>query len=88
VAPSIEHGGQALQDTVAPKVAQLMSTAARRIAPDARRGPRWRKPISVAGLTAAAGAVAALVTRRRKQENLASAEDIGQDQAESHHTTA
>jgi hypothetical protein len=65
-APRVEHSGQVLQDTVAPKVSAMMSEAARRLDPaQPRRG--WRKPLGLlATLTAAGGAVAAFLRNRRK----------------------
>lgn len=68
-APRVEHSGQVLQDTVAPKVSAMMSEAARRLDPaQPRRG--WRKPVGlVATLTAAAGAVAAFLRNRNKPAN-------------------
>ena len=65
-APRVEHSGQVLQDTVAPKVSAMMSEAARRLAPAQPRQRGWRKPVGLATLTAAGGAVAAFIRNRKK----------------------
>ncbi len=66
-APRVEHSGQVLQDTVAPKVSAMMSEAARRLDPAQPRQRGWRKPVGlVATLTAAGGAVAAFLRNRSK----------------------
>jgi hypothetical protein len=66
-APRVEHSGQVLQDTVAPKVSAMMSEAARRLDPAQPRQRNWRKPVGlVATLTAAGGAVAAFIRNRKK----------------------
>src|SRR5260221_691424 len=67
-APQVEHAGQVLQDSVAPRVSALLSAAARRLEPAKPRRRRWRKPAGVAMLAAAASAVAAVVRNRRKPE--------------------
>jgi hypothetical protein len=72
-APQIEHAGQVLQDSVAPKVSALLSAAARRLEPAKPRRRRWRKLAGVAMLAAAASAVAAVVRNRRKPEVTTSA---------------
>src|SRR5260221_7271784 len=59
-APQVEHAGQVLQDSVAPRVSALLS-AARRLEPAKPPRRRWRKLAGVAILAAAAGAVAAVV---------------------------
>jgi len=65
-APRVEHSGQVLQDTVAPKVSAMMSEAARRLDP-AQPRRNWRKPVGLlATLTAAGGAVAAFIRNRSK----------------------
>jgi len=66
-APQVERSGQALQDTVAPKVSAMLSSAAKRIDPAQPRYRRWQKPVGLATLTAAAGAVAAFFGIRRRQ---------------------
>ena len=72
-APQVEHAGQVLQDSVAPKVSALLSAAARRPEPAKPRRRRWRKLAGVAMLAAAASAVAAVVRNRRKPEVTTSA---------------
>ena len=66
-APQVERSGQVLQDTVAPKVSAMLSSAAKRIDPAQPRFRRWQKPLGLATLTAAGGAVAAFLRIRRKQ---------------------
>ena len=72
-APQVEHAGQVLQDSVAPKVSALLSAAARRLEPAKPPRRRWRKLAGVAMLAAAASAVAAVVRNRRKPEVTTSA---------------
>src|SRR5690349_7839573 len=66
-APQVERSGQVLQETVAPKVSAMLSTAAKRIDPAQPRYRRWQKPVGLATLTAAGGALAAFFRIRRKQ---------------------
>ena len=65
-APRVERTGHVLQDSVAPKVASLLSSAAHRLDPDKPRHGRWRRPAGIATVTAAASAAVAVVQRRRK----------------------
>jgi hypothetical protein len=65
-APRLERTGQVLQDTVAPRVASALSSAAQRLDPGKPRGARWRWPAGIATVTAAASAAGAVVLRRRK----------------------
>ena len=65
-APRVERTGRVLQDSVAPKVSALLSSAARRLEPTKPRRPRWRKLAGISVLTAAAGAAAALARNRSK----------------------
>jgi hypothetical protein len=67
-APRVERTGQVLQDSVAPKLSALLSSAARRLGPAKPRRPRWRKLAGLSVLTAATGTVAALVRSRRKPD--------------------
>jgi hypothetical protein len=89
-APRLEHTGQVLQDSVAPKVASALSSAAQRLDPGKPRSARWRRPAGIATVTAAASAAAAVVLRRRKpraasspaeQEDMAPAAEMGDSQA-------
>lgn len=75
-APQVERTGQVLQDSVAPKVSALLSSAAQRIDPAKPQRSRWRKTAGIAGLTAAASAVAALVRNRMKPGATASAAHV------------
>jgi hypothetical protein len=75
-APQVERSGQVLQDTVAPKMSAMLSSAAKRIDPAQPRFRRWQRPLGLATLTAAGGAVAAFFRIRRKQaEPAMTAED-------------
>src|SRR5690348_3299896 len=65
-APRVKRSGQSLQDTVAPKVATMLSSAAKRIDPAQPRRRQWTKPAGLATVTAAGGAVAAFLRGRRK----------------------
>jgi hypothetical protein len=78
-APQVERTGQVLQDSVAPKVAALLSSAAQRLEPEKPRRSRWPRLAAISVLTAAAGAAAALVRNRRKQDattEAAEADDV------------
>jgi hypothetical protein len=66
-APQVERAGHALQDSVAPKVSAILSSAAQRLEPAKPRHRRWRKLAGVSLLTAA-GAVAAVVRYRAKPD--------------------
>lgn len=80
-APQVERAGRVLQDSVAPRVSDLLSSAARRIepaSPPPRR--RWRKLVGGSVFTAVAGAVAAaLVRSRRKPDTATSAAEADAD---------
>jgi hypothetical protein len=68
-APRVEHTGQVLEGSVAPKVSALLSSVAQLLEPSKPpRRRRWRTPIAIAAVTAAAaaGAAAAIVYNRRK----------------------
>jgi hypothetical protein len=64
-APRIEHTGQVLQDSVAPRVADMLSSAAQRIEPEKPRSRNWWTLSGVAILLAAAAAAAAAALRKR-----------------------
>ena len=64
-APQIERTGQVLQDNVAPKVADMLSSAAHRIEPDKPRRRRWWMLPGLAVLLAAAASAAAAALRKR-----------------------
>ncbi len=74
-APQVERSGHVLQDTVAPKVSAMLSSAARRIDPAQPRYRRWKTPVGLATLTAACGAVAAFLRNRKKPPVTTSAAD-------------
>jgi hypothetical protein len=73
-APQVERTGQALQDSVAPRVSDLLSSAARRLEPAKPQRRNWRKLAVNSMLTAAATVVAAVALNRRKPEAAASAD--------------
>jgi hypothetical protein len=78
-APQVEHAGRVLQDSVAPKVSALLSSAARRLEPAKPPRRRWRKLAGISMLAAAASAVAAVVRNRRKPEVTTSAAEADAD---------
>jgi len=80
-APRVERTGQILQDSVAPKVSALLSSAARRLEPPKPRHPHWRKLAGISLITAAASAAAAavLVRNRRKPDVTTSAAEANAD---------
>jgi hypothetical protein len=65
-APRVRRSGQSLQDKVAPKVATMLSSAAKRIDPAQPRQRQWTRPAGLATVTAVGGAVAAFLRGRRK----------------------
>ena len=67
-APQVERAGQVLQDSVAPRISALLSAAARRLEPARQPRRLWRKLADGSALTAAAGAVAAVVRSRSRQD--------------------
>ncbi|HXP20648.1 MAG TPA: hypothetical protein VN840_13480 [Streptosporangiaceae bacterium] len=76
-APQVERTGQVLQDTVAPKVSAVLSSAAQRLDPAEPRRRQWRKRIGAATITAAASAAAALLRSRRKPDGATPADADG-----------
>ena len=64
-APRVERTGKVLQETVAPKVSELLSEAAERIDPAKPKRGRWRLPVGIATAVAAAASGAAAVLRKR-----------------------
>jgi hypothetical protein len=69
-APQIEHSGQVLEETVAPKVSALLSAAAQRIEPPKPKRQRWRTVVGLSLLAAAAASAAAAALRRRAKPDL------------------
>jgi hypothetical protein len=74
-APQVERSGQVLQGTVAPKVSAMLSSAAKRIDPTQPRSRRWKKPVGLATLTAAGGAITAFLRNRKKSPTTTTAAD-------------
>jgi hypothetical protein len=70
-APRIEHTGQVLQDSVAPKVADMLSSAAQRIEPEKPRSRNWWTLSGIAILLAAGAAAAAAALRKRSSASRA-----------------
>jgi hypothetical protein len=64
-APRVERTGQVLQEDVAPKVADMLSSAARRIEPEKPRSRNWWTLSGIAILVAAAATAAAAALRKR-----------------------
>jgi hypothetical protein len=79
-APRVEHTGQVVEDSVAPKVSALLSSVAQLLEPGKPRHRRWRTPIAIAAVvTAAALAAAAIVRNRSKPDSTppaANADDV------------
>ncbi len=67
-APQVERAGQVVQDGVAPRISALLSAAARRLEPARQPRRLWRKLAGASALTATAGAVAAVVRGRSRQD--------------------
>jgi phage tail tape-measure protein len=64
-APQVEHTGQVLQDSVAPKVAAALTSTAQRLEPDkAAPHGHWRKVAGVSALLAAAAAIVIALRNR------------------------
>jgi hypothetical protein len=74
-APQVERAGHALEDSVAPKVSAMLSSAAQRLEPAKPPRRRWGKLAGIALLTAAASAVAAALVRSRAKPDPAAAEE-------------
>jgi hypothetical protein len=80
-APRVERTGQVLQDTVAPKVADILSSAAQRIEPEKPRSRNWWTLSGIAVLLAAGAAAAAAALRKRSSSSRTS-EEAGADAGE------
>jgi len=72
-APRVERSGKVLQDTVAPKVSSMLSSAADRIDPAKPKRGRWRLPVGIATAVTAAASAAAAVLRNRSKTHTAQA---------------
>jgi hypothetical protein len=64
-APRLEQTGQVLQDSVAPKVADMLSSAAQRIEPQQPRSRNWWTLSGLVVIIAGAAAAAAIALRKR-----------------------
>jgi hypothetical protein len=78
-APQVERTGQVQQDSVASKVSALLSSAAQRLEPAKPPRRRWRKLAGISMITAASGALAAIVRNRRKPDLTTSADADADD---------
>ena len=87
-APRIERSGLTIQDTIAPKICEVLAATARRVdvtpprvdVPASRR--RWRKALAATAMLAAGGAAAAIMLRRRRADRTceeAPGEAVGAD---------
>jgi hypothetical protein len=76
-APQVARSGRVLQDTVAPKVSAVLSSAANKIDPAQPRSRRWKMPVSLATVTTAAGGAVAAFLRLRKKPAVTTSTDPG-----------
>jgi hypothetical protein len=74
-APRVEHTGQVLQDSVAPKVADMLSSAASRIEPQQPRSRNWWTISGLLVIIAGAAAAAAIALRKRSTAGSAPADE-------------
>ena len=74
-APRVERTGQVLQDSVAPKVADMLSSAAHRIEPEQPRSRNWWTLSGLLVLIAGAATAAAIALRKRSTANSAAQAD-------------
>jgi hypothetical protein len=70
-APQIAHTSQVLEDSVAPKVSAMLSSAARRLEPSKPRRKGRLAAIGITTLTAAASVVAVIFRIRKKPDTTA-----------------
>ena len=74
-APRVERTGQVLQDNVAPKVADMLSSAAHRIEPEQPRSRNWWTLSGLLVIIAGAATAAAIALRKRSTANSAATAD-------------
>lgn len=67
-APRLDQAGHTVQERIAPGVAGMLSTAARRVEPARSRSRRWPMLAGGAAVLAAAGGAAAFMLTRRGQD--------------------
>lgn len=78
-APQVERTGKAIQETVAPKVSSMLTTAAERIDPGKPRSGRWRLPVGIAAIAAAAASgAAAIFHSRTKTETVVEVSELSE----------
>ncbi len=82
-APTVQRTGQVVQDSVAPKVSALLSSAAQRLEPAKPPRRRWRKLAGISMLAAAATVAAALARSRRKPDVTTSPAEADADEVTS-----
>lgn len=78
-APQVERAGRVLQDSVAPRISALLSSAARRLEPARPQRRRWPKLVGGSAFTAAVGTVAALIRSRMKPDSATAAAEAEVD---------
>jgi hypothetical protein len=76
-APQVERSGKVLQETVAPKVSAMLSTAAEKIDPAKPQRGQWRKPVGIVAALAAAASAAAAVFRQRWKSGMTAQPSAG-----------
>ncbi len=77
----LERSGLAINDSIAPRISEMLTAAARRV--DVERPPvdvtaarrRWPKVLATTAMLTAAGAAAAVVLRRRKDDGTGGASE-------------
>jgi hypothetical protein len=69
--PQVERTGHLVEESIAPKISSVLSSAAQRIEPAKPRRRRWRKLAGASVVTAVASAVAGAVLNRRRQNGTA-----------------
>jgi len=80
-APRVEHTGQVLEDNVAPKVADMLSSAARRIEPEQPRSRNWWALSGILVIIAGAATAAAIAIRKRTAASAAPADEADTGEA-------
>jgi hypothetical protein len=81
-APRVEHTGQVLQENVAPKVADMLSSAAHRIEPEQPRSRNWWTLSGLLVIIAGAATAAAIALRKRSTANRAPADEADTGEAD------
>src|SRR5215472_14278762 len=82
LAPQAERAGQAVQETIAPKVSAVLSSAARHLDPKTPSRRRWSRGASFAGLAAAAAAIGKVIRSRTRPSAAAGSGSDGPELAQ------